>query len=101
LFWESDSFSDGLSLILLLVALFSWLPAYRILMVWVFDGTQSLLLPVLMHVSLSATQVIFLPAELSDTQALVSMLVRSATWWAVVAAVAFANRARLSRQSVA
>jgi membrane protease YdiL (CAAX protease family) len=92
LFWERDSFSDGLSLILLLVALFSWLPAYRILMVWVYDGTQSLLVAVLMHASLSATQVILLPSDLSDTQALTSMLVRSCVWWVIVAAVAVARR---------
>ncbi|NIV35134.1 MAG: CPBP family intramembrane metalloprotease, partial [Anaerolineae bacterium] len=34
LFWESGSFSGALSLALLLGRLFSWLPAYRVLMVW-------------------------------------------------------------------
>ena len=33
----------------LVVLLFSWLPPYRVLMVWVYDRTQSLLLTMLMH----------------------------------------------------
>jgi membrane protease YdiL (CAAX protease family) len=92
LFWESHSFTDGLSLSLLLVALFSWLPAYRILMVWVSDRTRSLFVPILMHASLSATQLVLLPADLSDTQSLISMLARSGAWWVIVAAVALATR---------
>jgi membrane protease YdiL (CAAX protease family) len=99
LFLESDSFSDGLSLALLLVALFSWLPPYRVLMVWVFDGTQSLLLPILMHVSLSGSQVIFLPEDLSDTQALVSMLARAGAWWMIVAVVVVVNRRYLATRA--
>jgi membrane protease YdiL (CAAX protease family) len=98
LFWESDSAAGALPLILLLVALFSWLPAYRVLMVWVYDRTESLLVAMLMHVSLSATQVILLPSDLSDTQSLISMLARAGAWWVIVAAVALANGGHLTRQ---
>ena len=49
LFWEPGSFSGALPLALLLVRLFSWLPAYRVLMVWVYDRTGSLLVAMLMH----------------------------------------------------
>ena len=98
LFWESDSFAGALPLVLLLVALFSWLPAYRVLMVWVYDRTGSLLVAMLMHVSLSATQIILLPSDLSDTQSLISMLARAGAWWVIVAAVALANGGKLSRQ---
>jgi hypothetical protein len=31
------------------VLLFSWLPPYRVLMVWVYDRTESLLVAMLMH----------------------------------------------------
>jgi membrane protease YdiL (CAAX protease family) len=31
------------------VLLFSWLPPYRVLMVWVYDRTRSLLVVMLMH----------------------------------------------------
>ncbi|MBN2042110.1 MAG: CPBP family intramembrane metalloprotease [Spirochaetes bacterium] len=53
LFWETDSFSATLPFVLLLARILSWLPAYRILMVWVHDHTQSLLVTMLMHVSKS------------------------------------------------
>jgi membrane protease YdiL (CAAX protease family) len=99
LFREADSFSDGISLLVLLVALFTWLPAYRILMVWVYDSTQSLFAAFLMHASLSASQVIFLPSDLSDTQSLVSMLARSCVWWLIVAAVCLAKRDRPVRET--
>lgn len=62
LFWESDSFSAAFPLALLLARLFSWLPAYRILMVWVYDRSQSLLMVMLMHVSLVATLAIIDPS---------------------------------------
>jgi membrane protease YdiL (CAAX protease family) len=96
LFWEADSLTRLLPAALLLVALFSWLPAYRVLMVWVFDATQSVFIAVLMHASLSATQVILLPEELSDTEALVSMLARSAVWWVIVAVVVLLNRGKVA-----
>ena len=58
LFWERDSFSGALPLALLLVRLFSWLPAYRVLMVWAYDRTGSLLVAMLMHASLTACTLI-------------------------------------------
>ena len=61
MFWEPGSFSGAFPLALLLVKLFSWLPAYRVLMVWVYDRTGSLLLAMLMHGSLTATQLILMP----------------------------------------
>ncbi len=46
LFWEEDSFSGILPLAPLLARLFSWLPAYRVLIVWVYDHTESLFVSV-------------------------------------------------------
>jgi membrane protease YdiL (CAAX protease family) len=97
LFWESDSFSGALSLALLLGRLFSWLPAYRVLMVWVYDHTDSLLVAMLMHVSLLASTVILEP-PLTGGGLLTYILVRAAVLWVVVAAVAVANSGQLSRQ---
>jgi len=37
------------------------LPAFRVLMVWVYDRTQSVLLAMLMHISLTATTLIVTP----------------------------------------
>jgi len=97
LFWESDSFSGALPLALLLARLFSWLPAYRVLMVWVYDRTESLLVAMLMHVSLVATLMIIDPS-LTGGSLLTFILVRAAVLWIFVAAVAVANRGQLSQQ---
>jgi membrane protease YdiL (CAAX protease family) len=97
LFWERGSFSGALSLALLLGRLFSWLPAYRVLMVWVYDRTGSLLVAIVMHVSLVASTVIVEP-PLTGGALLTYILVRAAVLWVVVAAVAVANRGRFENR---
>ncbi|MGD8732533.1 MAG: type II CAAX endopeptidase family protein, partial [Anaerolineales bacterium] len=52
---EGDTFTGAVPFLLLIARLFTWLPAYRILMTWVYDRTESQLVPTLMHVSLVAT----------------------------------------------
>jgi membrane protease YdiL (CAAX protease family) len=91
MFWEGDTFSGALPLALLLVRLFAWLPAYRVLMVWAYDRTGSLPVVMLMHASLAATQLILLPVALSEVSTLTSTLVWAAALWLVVAAVAVAG----------
>ncbi|PHN02101.1 CPBP family intramembrane glutamic endopeptidase [Flavilitoribacter nigricans] len=61
LFWEHDSFTGTVPFLLLLARLFSWLPAYRILMVWVYERTESLLVIICMHASLVASLAILDP----------------------------------------
>jgi membrane protease YdiL (CAAX protease family) len=95
-FWESSSFYGTLSLALLLGRLFSWLPPYRMLMVWVYDRTESLLVAMLMHVSLVACTFIIVPQALAGVALLTWILVWSAALWIVVAAVAVANGGQLS-----
>jgi membrane protease YdiL (CAAX protease family) len=92
LFSRIDSFTGALPLALLLLQLFSWLPAYRVLMVWVYDHTGSLLVAILMHVSLAATSIILAPPAMSDMLSLASILLSAAIWWLIVAAVTIANR---------
>jgi uncharacterized protein len=98
LFWEADSFSGALPCAILLARLFSWLPAYRVLMVWVYDHTSSLLVAVLMHVSLTASMIIMAPISLAGVSLLTSLLVGAAAWWAVVAAVAVFSHGQIWRQ---
>ncbi|HEV8339973.1 MAG TPA: CPBP family intramembrane glutamic endopeptidase [bacterium] len=98
LFREGASFSGALPLALLLVQLFAWLPAYRVLMVWVYDRTGSLLVAVLMHASLIANQLIASPAVTGEATTLVWILGWGAALWVVVAAVAVAKGGLLSRQ---
>ncbi len=87
LFWESDSFSGTFPLVLLLARLFSWLPAYRVLMVWVYSRTESLLVAILMHVSLVVT-VVALEPPLAGGGLLTFILVKALVLWIIVAALA-------------
>lgn len=98
IFWM-DSPSGALPLIIFFVQLFAWLPAYRVLMVWVYDRTESLLVAMLMHASLTASMYIFVtPLALAGVPLLTFLLVWAAVLWAVVAAVAVANGWHLPRQ---
>jgi membrane protease YdiL (CAAX protease family) len=81
-------------LLKLAVLLFSFLPAFRVLMVWVYDRTGSLLVLMLMHMSQTATALIFaIPA--ADTPTVVSDLAYAAALWLFIALVACTNRGRL------
>ncbi len=97
MFWEPGSFSGVLPLVVLLVKLFSWLPAYRVLMVWVYDRTGSLLVAMLMHGSLTATQLILMPLPASGMSVLTSILALAAAYWLVVAIIAVANAGQFAR----
>jgi membrane protease YdiL (CAAX protease family) len=105
-FWAADISSGGLPLALFVTMngfgfLVGQLPAYRVLMVWVYDRTGgSLLVAMLMHVSLTASTFIIGPGALaiSGVALLTYGFVLTAAWWVVVAAVAVAQGGHLSRQ---
>ena len=99
MFWESDSFSGALPLANLLAGLFAWLPAYRILMVWVYDRTESLLVVMLMHVSLVATTAIIDPS-LKGGGLLTFILVRADVLWIIVEVVTMANSRQFDKGRV-
>jgi membrane protease YdiL (CAAX protease family) len=103
IFWLSGSTIGGLPLALFLTVrgfdlLVGQLPAYRVLMVWVYDRTGSLLVAMLMHASLSASMLILGPLAISGVPFLIYCLASSAAAWVVVAAIAVANRGQFSRQ---
>ena len=97
LFPASGSSSVALALAIVLVRLFSWLPPYRVLMVWVYDRTGSLLVAMIMHVSLSASMFILHPL-VGGVALLTYLLVWTAALWVVVGAVAMAQGGHLTRQ---
>jgi len=84
----------------LLVAalLFAWLPPYRVLMVWVYDRTESLLLAALMHAPISATTYVLASEATSGTALLIRVLIWGAAFWVIVAVVAWANGGSLTRR---
>jgi CAAX protease family protein len=73
------------------VDLFSFLPAYRVLMVWVYDRTGSLLVAILMHASLTTSSLILGPLALSGWPLVTCLLALTAALWAVVAVLAATN----------
>jgi predicted membrane channel-forming protein YqfA (hemolysin III family) len=74
------------------------LTAYRVLMVWVYDRTESLLVATLMHASLSTSTIfVFTPAA-TGAAFLTYAWTLAAVLWIVVAAVVFANRVQPARQ---
>jgi CAAX protease family protein len=97
IYWSSSP-SGALPLVILFAQLFAWLPAYRVLMVWVYDQTGSLLVAMLMHAVLTSGMIILTPTALSGVPLLTWLAVLAAVLWVVVAAVAVANRRQLSRQ---
>jgi membrane protease YdiL (CAAX protease family) len=100
-FWSTVSPSGAISLPLFLPPLSFYvavLPAYRMLMVWVYDRTGSLLVAMLMHASLSACTFVILLPPATGVSLITYYLVLAAALWVVVAAVAVANGGKLSLQ---
>jgi membrane protease YdiL (CAAX protease family) len=101
--WSSGTPASELSLALFLHSfIFSVgvLPAYRVLMVWVYEHTGgTLLLAMLMHASLTASNVAFVPAATGGTLVAWSLVIAVALW-VVVAVVAVAGGGLLPRPSL-
>jgi uncharacterized protein len=72
------------------------LVAFRVLMVWVYECTGSLLVAILMHVSLTAFQYILTP-PLGGTPYWIIGFATAAALWVIVAAVSLAQVGHLSR----
>lgn len=77
----------------LAVLLFSWLPPYRVLMVWVCNHTKSLFVAILMHAPIVVSQFVLIPTALADNIVTFD-LVFTAVLWSLVAVVAM-TRSRL------
>jgi membrane protease YdiL (CAAX protease family) len=97
LFTSSASSATAVApVVMLAVLLFSFLPPYRVLMVWVYERTQSLLVAILMHASLAGSTVVLAVAA-PELPRVTYNLVLAAVLWAVVAAVAGANHGHIAR----
>jgi membrane protease YdiL (CAAX protease family) len=74
------------------------LTAYRVLLVWVYDRTESLLVVTLMHASLTASTIFIFTPLATGASFLTYVWVLAAALWVVVAAVAVIDKEQLSRQ---
>jgi membrane protease YdiL (CAAX protease family) len=87
-YWSGAYFGTLSPAIFLPVALFTWLPTYRVLIVWVYDRTGSLLVAMLMSASLVAFWTSFTPqAALAGMPLAIFYIVLTAAMWVVIAAV--------------
>jgi membrane protease YdiL (CAAX protease family) len=96
-YWASGTVSGPLSLPSYLLDPFLFLVGFRVLMVWVYDRTGSLLVAMLMHISLTASTLILGAVSLVGGPLITFDLVWAAAVWLVVAAVAAANAGQFSR----
>jgi membrane protease YdiL (CAAX protease family) len=95
--WSSRAASGDLDLsvyfgMTALGVLAGYLTAFRVLMVWVYDHTQSVFVAMLMHVSLTASLLILNPIGISGARLQVFSWAFAGATWAVVAAVTIANK---------
>ena len=89
-YWGSGDSAGALSLVLLLPPSFFYiavLPAYRVLMVSVYDRTKSLLVIILMHASLTASTLFIFAPSVEGANLILYYLALAAVLWAIVAAV--------------
>jgi hypothetical protein len=96
-YWQSADLSGVLLPAVVAANVLAWFPPYRLLMVWVYEHTESLLLAMLMHGSATGSLVIF--ASLAPGWPLfIFTLVLGAALWVIIGAIAIANHGHLSRQ---
>jgi uncharacterized protein len=99
--WGSGGSSAPLPLALFMsVLLFSFLPPFRVLMVWVYDRTESLPVAILMHASLDAFWLASTPPGMTPVPLVTWYLVWAALLWAIVAVVAVAKGGQRLRHPV-
>jgi membrane protease YdiL (CAAX protease family) len=82
--------------LLVTTMLFAWLVPYRVLMVWLYHRTRSLLLVMLMHVPIVVSMYVLGAEDLSGDGMFISLLAYGAALWLVVAGVALAHGGRLT-----
>ena len=100
--WHYPIFSaSGLSsgslspLTFTLLLLFTWLIPYRVLMVWAYDHTHSVLLSILMHVPIVADQFVLNPATALPEFTAASNIIFAVALWVVVGVICVAGGGRL------
>ena len=95
LFASSARTSRSIPAVLTLaVMLFTFLPAFRVLMVWVYDRTGSLIVAMLMHLGQTATAFILAIPATAD-QTVVHDLLYAVGLWVFIAVIALTDRGQL------
>jgi uncharacterized protein len=99
-FWGSANSAGVVPLVLfLLVALFSFLLPYRILMVWAYSHTKSLLISILMHCSLITFWLVLAPTAGDGLTKVIWFSTWAVILWGMVIAVNNLTKGGLLRKS--
>ena len=69
------------------VILFSFLPPFRVLMVWIYDNTKSLLLTIVMHSSLIIFWLIATPTGIAGENLAIWYIVWAVVLWVIVGVI--------------
>jgi uncharacterized protein len=86
--WHFPLFAGSAASVLhLAVLLFSWLPPYRVLMVWVYDNTRSLVVTMLMHLAIVFDSLVLIPATPPEIPMMFDLVFASELWLLVAAVV--------------
>ena len=101
--WTASTASGPIPPMLFVIVGFlsSYLIPYRILMVWVYDRTRSLLVAILMHASLIASSISgfgLVPPSISGVPFLIMFLAFTGLLWLIVAAVTVVHRRQVAQQ---
>jgi membrane protease YdiL (CAAX protease family) len=98
--WGVGSSVGSMPLVLfLLLDLFSFLPAFRVLMVWVYDRTGSLFVAMLMHASLTSSMLILGPVAATGRALVAYEVALAAMLWLVAGVIGAADCARPAGRS--
>lgn len=95
--WGSSSAGAVPLILFAIVSMFAFILPFRVLMVWLFDRTDSLLLAMLMHVALTGGIFYVLAPAATGWAFVTYYLAVGAMLWGVVAAVAVASRGQLGK----
>ena len=95
--WAARAAAGGLPMSIhmtgIIVGIFiGYLTAFRVVMVWVYDATDSIAMSVLMHVSITFGLLALNPLSISGTHLLVFSFAFAAALWIVVAMIALLGR---------
>ena len=101
--WAIRTYSGGLNPVVYAVLsgfsfLVGQLPPYRLLMVWVYENTRSLLVMMLMHFSLTACSIAFSPTSMAGWQVFTYSLSIAAAMWLLAGVVVWINREEILRR---
>ena len=102
--WSSRAAAGDLAMSVYLAAIavgtfVGYLTAFRVLMVWLYDRTESIFLAILMHMSITSSLLILNPLYLAGARLQTYSFALAGAVWLIVAAVVITNRRQFSRHT--